>query len=96
MISVSRIMSGGLVATGLDQIMPLDSIRDCLEFAGEGAVEEQQARGWEPHPHLLCSYRLVVRTPPSQGGEFGSNPDMSAICVSGVSDLHDGLKHRRT
>ncbi len=45
MISVSGIMSGGLVATGLDQIMPLGSIRDCLEFAGERALLRSSRQG---------------------------------------------------
>ncbi len=45
MISVSRIMSGGLVATGLDQIMPLGSIRDCLEFAVERALLRSSRQG---------------------------------------------------
>ncbi len=58
MISVSRIMSGGLVATGLDQIMPLGSIRDCLGFAGERALLRSSRRG-VGSPILIYYARIV-------------------------------------
>jgi hypothetical protein len=40
-----QIMSGGLVATDLNQVMPLGLIRDCLRFAGERALSRSSRQG---------------------------------------------------
>ena len=40
-----QIMSGGLVATDLNQVMPLGLIRDCLRFAGERALLRSSRQG---------------------------------------------------
>lgn len=45
MASVAEQCMGGLVTTCTAQVMPLGSIRDCLEFVGERALLRSSRQG---------------------------------------------------